>query len=111
MKEIKILFDPDIKQSFGAIENKSLSTKKNYLASVLVFLNPEGYNTYSESLEPTIKEYNKLLEEYSHSLFGKIEEQHKTAKESKNWVTIEDLMKINKKHKNDVRRMEITLKS
>jgi hypothetical protein len=99
----------DIDRVLEEIKDKSLSTKKNYLASVLVFLNPAGYNTFEEKLEPVIKAYNKLLKEYHTAYMAKIEEQHKTAKESKNWVTIKDLMKVNKKLKNEVRRMGITL--
>jgi hypothetical protein len=99
----------DINKVLDQIKDKSLSTKKNYLASVLVFLNPEGYNTFSEELEPVIKEYNKLLKDYHVAYMAKIEEQHKNAKESENWVTMASLLKINKKHKNDVRRMGITL--
>ena len=99
----------DVSKVLDQIKDKSLSTKKNYLASVLVFLNPEGNNTFSEQLKPIIKEYNKLLKDYHVAYIEKIEEQQKNAKESKNWVTMSDLLKINKKHKNDVRRMGITL--
>ena len=99
----------DIEKVLEQIKDKSLSTEKNYLASVLVFLNPRGLNTHSETLQPVIKEYNKLLKEYHINYMEQIDQQHKTAKESKNWVTLADLMKINKKHKNDARRMGITL--
>ncbi len=93
------------------LSDKSLSTKKNYLSSVLVFLNPRGMNQYDESLEPFIKKYTKLLKEYHDEYMEHIEKQHKSAKESKNWVSMDDLLHINTKYKNRVRRQGITLNS
>ena len=105
-------FLKDVNGVLEQIKDKSLSTKKNYLSSVLVFLNPRGQNNIEdESLNDLLKQYNKLLKEFYDQYMTQIEKQHKTAKESKNWVNMDDLILINIKYKNKCRRMGITLNS
>jgi len=102
----------DVDKVLDNIKNKSLSTKKNYLSSVLVFLNPHGSSDYmTEDLKKIIDKYNNLLKNFHIQYMEHVNEQHKSAKESKNWVSMNDLLKINVKYKNKVRRMGITANS
>ncbi len=89
----------DVDKVLDCIKNKSLSTKKNYLASVLVFLNPSGDSAdVAQDLEDVVQKYNNLLKNFHIQYIDKINEQHKSAKESKNWVSMDDLLRINVKY-------------
>ncbi len=102
----------DVDKVLDCIKNKSLSTKKNYLSAVLVFLNPTGNSEdVATDLEPIIQKYNNLLKNFHTQYMDHVNEQHKSAKESKNWVSMNDLLKINVKYKNKVRRLGITSNS
>ena len=101
----------NVEQVLEQINDKSLSTKKNYLSSVLVFLNPTGIKDYGDDLDKVITQYNKLLKQYHNEYITLIAEQKKSIQQSKNWVSLDTLVRINVKYKNKVRRMGITLGS
>ncbi len=101
----------NVEQVLEQINDKSLSTKKNYLSSVLVFLNPTGIKDYSEDLSKVIAKYNKLLKDYHNEYMKKMAEQKKSAQQSDNWVSLDTLVRINVKYKNKVRRLGISLGS
>jgi len=101
----------NVEQVLEQINDKSLSTKKNYLSSVLVFLNPTGIKDYSEDLNKVIVKYNKLLKDYHNKYMTQIAEQKKSIQQSENWVSLDTLVRINVKYKNKIRRMGITLHS
>jgi len=91
------------------IESKSLSTRKNYISSILVYLNPRAAIDHKEPLGSLISKYNKTLKDLHTKYMEQISEQKKTAVQSDNWVNMQALMEINKKYRNQVRRSGITL--
>ena len=103
----------DTEKVIENIKDKSLSTKKNYLSSILVFLNPTSYLNKIEdnNVKDAIKIYTKLLKDYHIEYTEVIAEQKKSKQQSKNWVSMDDLFEVNKKYKNEVKKYGITLNS
>ena len=62
------------------LEEKTISTRKNYLASILVAISPEGRGKYSEGSEKVGKKYTEYLLELAKEYDKKMSEQKKSDK-------------------------------
>ncbi len=92
-----------LKDEEGVIEwlqDKALTTQKNYLTGIITTLNsiPDGVGEYTDSL----KFYRSKLEEYTEKYNNIIETNKKTEKQAENWSTIKDLKKVLNSYKNDL---------
>jgi integrase len=89
----------------GILEDMKLSTKKNYVASIIVAL----------SSQP--KKYGKIVEEYRDYLDGiaklykeQMEEQTKSEKEEANWVSLSKLRKVMNGYKREIMERDLLKK-
>ena len=82
------------------LQDKALTTKKNYLTGIITTLNsiPDGMGEYTDSL----KFYRSKLEEYTEQYNNIIDTNEKTEKQAKNWSSIKDLKKVLNSYKNDL---------
>tara|TARA_R110001632_G_scaffold92849_1_gene198108 strand:+ start:153 stop:1145 length:993 start_codon:yes stop_codon:yes gene_type:complete len=85
------------------LQDKALTTKKNYLTGIITTLNsipdiPNGMGEYTDSL----KFYRSKLEEYTEQYNNIIDTNEKTEKQAKNWSSIKDLKKVLNSYKNDL---------
>ena len=85
------------------LQDKALTTKKNYLTGIITTLNsipdiPNGMGEYTDSL----KFYRSKLEEYTEQYNNIIDTNLKTEKQAKNWSSIKDLKKVLNSYKNDL---------
>lgn len=81
-----------------ALENKKLSTKKTYYASIIVALMAEG--NHDDIVEKYRKEMETMAENYK-----KIqEEQVKTETQAENWISLDKLKKVMNDYKKDIRQ-------
>jgi hypothetical protein len=100
-------FDDVIKH----LGEKSLSTRKNYLASILVGLSPTGRGKYEKGYEKVAKEYTDYLTSQAKEYETQIIEQKKTAKQEGKWTTKEALDKVRKTYANAIKKLGYTQKS
>ena len=103
------------------LQDKALTTKKNYLTGIITTLNSipaqrqglqraptpggscfatggDGMGEYTDSL----KFYRSKLEEYTEQYNNIIDTNLKTEKQAKNWSSIKDLKKVLNSYKNDL---------
>ena len=88
------------------LETKSLSTRKNYLATILVVLRL-GDGGESKEL---IGKYTAYLNKVSDKYYNGIKEQKKSDKQSENWVGLGKLRKVVNHYAKLVRQHNINLK-
>ena len=101
----KIMFDKPIEdldflkdksKVMKAIENKKLTTRKTYLASIVVSLmsldkDEKLTSYYRDAMEGLAKEFNSDMEK-----------QKKSEVQDKNWVSLEALRKVMRKYRNEL---------
>ena len=104
-------FLQDTERIMNHIQPKSLSTKKNILSSILVFLNPTGEKNHEGELGELLGTYNKHLKDFHNEYMEKINTQKKSQVQSENWVPMKELVRINVKYKNKLRRMGVNMSS
>tara|TARA_R110000737_G_scaffold7946_3_gene23072 strand:+ start:829 stop:1794 length:966 start_codon:yes stop_codon:yes gene_type:complete len=96
-EEIKNLdFVKDKKKVMEVIENKKLSTRKTYLASIVVAL------MALDKDEELIKFYRDNMEELAKDFSKEMSEQKKSEVQDKNWVSLEGLRKVMRKYRNEL---------
>ena len=83
----------------------SLSTKKNYLASILVALSPKGRGEYEKSMEKVAKKYTDYLTSQAKEYENHIIEQKKSAKQNGKWTTMKELQKVRKSYANSIKKL------
>jgi len=88
------------------LDNMKLSTRKNYIAAIIVAL-----NTDKEKYESEIKTYREELDEVAKEYKNGQEEQQKSEKESANWVSLKKLRKVLSKYKKEIMDRGILKKS
>ena len=93
------------------LQDKSQSTRKNYLASILVGLSPKGRGKYSKGFDDVAKKYTEYLTSQAKEYENKIIEQKKTSKQAGNWATMDDLKKVLKSYGNAIKKLGYTQKS
>lgn len=76
----------NIKGVMNALDDKKLSTKKNYITSILVYLGCD-----KEKNEKLIKKYNDLLKTLQGEYNNVMTEQKKNPKQKKNSMTYEEI--------------------
>ena len=95
--EIKDLdFLKDREKVMSTIEDKKLSTRKTYLASIVVTL------MAFDKDEKLISYYRDEMEELAKKFNADMEEQSKSATQDKNWVSLETLRKVMRKYRNEL---------
>ncbi len=89
------------------LQSLKISTQKNYLAAIIVGLDAMNDNDdYEEELtyyRGYLDELNKISKKYA-------EQQEKTEKQEKNWVSMKELRKVMNKYKNDIIERELLTK-
>ena len=93
------------------LEDMSLSTRKNYLASILVGLSPQGRGKYEKGYEKVAKQYTDYLTSQAKEYENQIIEQKKSAKQQGKWVSKEALDKVRKTYANAIKKLGYTQKS
>ena len=95
--EIKDLdFLKDKKKVMETIENKKLSTRKTYLASIVVTL------MAFDKDDKLISYYRDEMEDLAKKFNADMEEQNKSDTQDKNWVSLEALRKVMRKYRNEL---------
>lgn len=89
-------FLKDKSKVMKAIENKKLTTRKTYLASIVVSLmsfdkDEKLTSYYRDAMEGLAKEFNSDMEK-----------QKKSEVQDKNWVSLEALRKVMRKYRNEL---------
>ena len=87
-----------------AIEEKKLSTRKSYLATIVVVL--MAYDADEE----LIKYYRTEMELLAKTFNAEMETQKKSQTQDENWVSLEQLKKVMKKYKAELDRDKILQK-
>jgi len=106
----KLMFDKEIqnldflknkKEVMKTIENKKLSTRKTYLAAIVVTLMAFDKN------EDLIKYYRDEMEDLAKQFSANMEEQKKSETQDKNWVSLSALRKVMRKYRNELNQKGI----
>ncbi len=87
------------------LNKQTSSTKKNYIASILVALSPKARKEPAKKYKDVYEEYsNNLLDEHS-KYTESLKDNEKNLKESENWLDWEDIMKIRHKLGLEIKKM------
>ena len=106
----KLMFDKEItgldflkdkKKVMKTIEEKKLSTRKTYLAAIVVTL------MAFDKDEDLIKYYRDEMEDLAKQFNADMEEQKKSETQDKNWVSLAALRKVMRKYRNELNEKEI----
>ena len=101
----KLMFDKEItgldflknkKKVMETIEEKKLSTRKTYLAAIVVTL------MAFDKDEDLIKYYRDEMEDLAKQFNADMEEQKKSETQDKNWVSLAALRKVMRKYRNEL---------
>ncbi len=85
-----------------AIEDMKLSSRKTYLASIVVALSSQG-----DKFEDDVKYYRDEMEELAKQYNTEQEEQKKSEKEDKNWTSLASLRKVNRNYRNELKERKV----
>ncbi len=110
----KLIYDKDVesldflkdkKKVMEAISEKKLSTRKSYLASIVVSLMSMDYD------EDLIKYYRNEMEDLAKKFNEDMETQRKSEAQDKNWVSLASLRKVMRKYRNELNEKKIFQKN
>lgn len=87
------------------LEDMKISTKKNYVASIIVALSSQP-NKYKKALE----EYRDYLDGIAKLYKEQMEEQTKSEKEKENWVSLTKLRKVMNGYKREIMERDLLKK-
>ncbi len=87
------------------LEDMKISTKKNYVASIIVALSSQP-NKYKKALE----EYRDYLDGIAKLYKEQMEEQNKSEKEKENWVSLSKLRKVMNGYKREIMERDLLKK-
>ena len=93
------------------LEQKSLSTRKNYVAAILVGLSPKGRGLYDKGYSKAGKLYTDYLTTQAKEYENKIIEQKKSDKQEGKWVSKKELDRVRNNYANEIRKLGYTQKS
>jgi len=85
-----------------AIEDMKLSSRKTYLASIVVALSSQG-----DKFEDDVKYYRDEMEELAKQYNTEQEQQKKSEKEDKNWTSLASLRKVNRNYRNELKERKV----
>ena len=103
-KEIKDLnFLKKDKEIFEIIDKVALTTKRNYLTSILVVLGAYDKEEFNSVLE----KYRKKLAEYNEEYNNYLDSHKKSDSQNKNWVSLKELKKVHNFYKNEIKEKNI----
>jgi hypothetical protein len=100
-----ISFLKEYKKIINWIDNKSLSTQKNYLASILVALSPTGRGKYKKGFDAVAKKYTTYLTTQSAEYDKNIKTQRKSKSQREKWVSMKELEKVRRKYASNIKRI------
>ncbi len=110
-KEYKNLnFLKEYKKTIDFIDDKSLSSQRVSLASILVALSPAGRGKYKKGFEKVAGKYTRYLTTQAKQYDDGIKEQYKSAKQKGNWATMKELEKVRRKYGSYIKRIGYTQK-
>ena len=96
-KEVDNLdFLEDKDKVMETLENKKLSTRKSYLAAIVVSL------MALDKDEKLIKYYRNEMEDLSKKFNDEMSTQRKSETQDKNWVSLQKLQKVMRKYRNEL---------
>ncbi len=105
-KEMKNLdWLKDEKKVIGVLDDMKQSTKKNYTAAIIVALSSQG-----KKYETEVKQYREFLDGVAKAYKEEVEEQTKSEKESKNWVSLKKLRKVMNGYKREIMERDLLRK-
>ena len=110
IKSLDFLNNPDdLIEKLKKDENRVTkdTTIRNYLTSALVVLDALDDNSKDE----LIKKYQKILKEYAEKINLKYISNEKNEKESKNWLSFDELKEIQKDYEKKVNEMDLNKKN
>lgn len=110
IKNLDFLDDPDkLIEKLKTDKNRVTkdTTIRNYLTSALVVLDA----LEKDSNQELIKKYQKILKDYAEKINTKYISNEKTEKESKNWLTFDELKEIQKEYEKKINEMELNKKN
>ena len=103
-QEIKDLnFLKDYDKIIKILDTKKLTTKRNYLTSVLVVLSAFDKEEFNEVL----KKYRLLLDELTKQLNKQYQENQKNQKENKNWTNLRTLKKVMRNNLKEIEERDL----
>lgn len=109
----KLMFDKDVesldflkdkKKVMETIDSKKLSTRKSYLASIVVAL------MAMDKDDDLIKYYRNEMEDLAKKFNEDMATQRKSETQDKNWVSLEKLRKVMRKYRNELNEKKIFTK-
>jgi hypothetical protein len=99
IENLKFLKDKD--KVMKVIEEKKLSTRKTYLASIVVSL------MAMDGDDDLIKYYRDEMEDLAKQHNSSMEEQKKSEQQDKNWVSLASLRKVMRRYRNELNEKNI----
>ena len=94
-----------------SLESKTASTRKNYLASSLAGISPEGRGKYKKGFDKVAEKYTDYLTTQAKAYNESVMEQKKPARESGKWTTMKALIKVKNSYANSIKKLGYTQKS
>ena len=82
-----------------------ITTRKNYLAAVIVAL-----TTDKEKYEAALKEYRKYLDKIVEEYNKQMKSQTKSQKQEENWASLDELKEIVSGYKKEIRKLDLANK-
>lgn len=82
------------KKIIDILDNKALSTKKNYLVAIVVVLQSD-----KDKYEKIINQYNKYIGELQDKILDNYDNNEKSDKQSANWIEYNEIRKLLTKYK------------
>ena len=98
------------KKVIDFLNKKTPSTRKNYIATILVVISPKR-NEPPKKTEEAYRKYRAYLTTEHSNYNEQIAEQKKTKKQQGNWVSMKDLEKVRKDYYNKIRHIGYNLKN
>lgn len=94
VENLKFLEDKD--KVMETLENKKLSTRKSYLAAIVVSLMAMNED------DELIKYYRDEMEELAKKFNDEMSTQRKSERQNENWVSLDKLKKVMRKYRNEL---------
>jgi len=101
----KWLIGKNIEKIITLLSEMKITTRKNYLAAVIVALTTDK-DTYEEAL----KEYRKYLDIIVKEYNTQMKSQTKSDKQEENWVSMDELKDVVAGYKKQIRKLDLTNK-
>jgi len=92
------------KQVIEFLDSVGKSKKRLLLSVILLLLSPASRNDPSKKNKVLYEHYKNLLVNSQADYMNKQREQKKNIKQSENWVEMKDLLKVQKKYGNELRK-------